>query len=42
MFWAKCINSLKNLKTGKMIHVYGWIITGRSETFDFDAEYIDR
>ncbi|XP_072688783.1 fibrocystin [Canis lupus baileyi] len=26
---------------GKMIHVYGWIITGRSETFDFDAEYID-
>lgn len=27
---------------GKLIHVYGWIITGRSETFDFDAEYIDR
>ncbi|XP_052503788.1 fibrocystin [Budorcas taxicolor] len=26
---------------GKLIHVYGWIITGRSETFDFDAEYID-
>ena len=29
-------------QTGKLIHVYGWIITGRSETFDFDAEYIDR
>lgn len=29
-------------ETGKLIHVYGWIITGRSETFDFDAEYIDR
>ncbi|KAI4561087.1 hypothetical protein MJG53_021144 [Ovis ammon polii x Ovis aries] len=28
-------------QTGKLIHVYGWIITGRSETFDFDAEYID-
>ncbi|XP_074253987.1 fibrocystin isoform X5 [Saimiri boliviensis] len=26
---------------GKLIHVYGWIITGRLETFDFDAEYID-
>ncbi|XP_045658188.1 fibrocystin isoform X3 [Ursus americanus] len=26
---------------GKLIHVYGWIITGRSETFDFDAAYID-
>ncbi|XP_014638035.1 PREDICTED: fibrocystin [Ceratotherium simum simum] len=26
---------------GKVIQVYGWIITGRSETFDFDAEYID-
>ncbi|XP_024621685.1 fibrocystin isoform X1 [Neophocaena asiaeorientalis asiaeorientalis] len=25
---------------GNLIHVYGWIITGRSETFDFDAEYI--
>lgn len=30
------------LKTGELIHVYGWIITGTSETFDFDAEYIDR
>ncbi|XP_004674090.1 PREDICTED: fibrocystin [Condylura cristata] len=26
---------------GKLIHVYGWIITGQLETFDFDAEYID-
>ncbi|XP_054554835.1 fibrocystin isoform X2 [Talpa occidentalis] len=26
---------------GKVIHVYGWIITGQLETFDFDAEYID-
>ncbi|XP_004869101.1 fibrocystin isoform X3 [Heterocephalus glaber] len=26
---------------GKLIHVYGWIITGRLETFDVDAEYID-
>ncbi|XP_029801305.1 fibrocystin [Suricata suricatta] len=26
---------------GKLIHVYGWLITGTSETFDFDAEYID-
>ncbi|KAF0885311.1 PKHD1 protein, partial [Crocuta crocuta] len=26
---------------GELIHVYGWIITGTSETFDFDAEYID-
>ncbi|KAM9666760.1 fibrocystin [Trichechus inunguis] len=26
---------------GKLIHVYGWIITGRLETYDFDAEYID-
>ncbi|XP_007934471.1 fibrocystin [Orycteropus afer afer] len=26
---------------GKLLHVYGWIITGRLETFDFDAEYID-
>ncbi|KAM7135910.1 fibrocystin isoform 3-T3 [Molossus nigricans] len=26
---------------GQLIHVYGWIITGRLETFDFDAEYID-
>ncbi|XP_070370876.1 fibrocystin isoform X2 [Equus asinus] len=26
---------------GELIQVYGWIITGRSETFDFDAEYID-
>lgn len=26
---------------GELIHVYGWIITGRSETFDLDAEYID-
>ncbi|XP_060046033.1 fibrocystin isoform X3 [Erinaceus europaeus] len=26
---------------GKLIHVYGWIMTGRLETFDFDAEYID-
>ncbi|XP_044927182.1 fibrocystin isoform X1 [Mustela putorius furo] len=26
---------------GKLIHVYGWIITGRSETFDFEAEYIE-
>eukprot|EP00069_Balaena_mysticetus_P021536 bmy_03081T0 len=25
---------------GNLIHVYGWIITGRSETFDFDAEYV--
>ncbi|KAM8778544.1 fibrocystin isoform 3-T3 [Rhynchonycteris naso] len=26
---------------GQLIHVYGWIITGRLETFDLDAEYID-
>ncbi|KAM6181769.1 fibrocystin [Erethizon dorsatum] len=26
---------------GKLIHVYGWIITGRLETLDVDAEYID-
>ncbi|XP_047413699.1 fibrocystin isoform X2 [Sciurus carolinensis] len=26
---------------GKLIQVYGWIITGKLETFDFDAEYID-
>ncbi|GAB5571604.1 fibrocystin isoform X1 [Prionailurus iriomotensis] len=26
---------------GELIHVYGWIITGRPETFDCDAEYID-
>ncbi|XP_031997014.1 fibrocystin [Hylobates moloch] len=26
---------------GKLIHIYGWIITGRLESFDFDAEYID-
>ncbi|XP_003404487.2 fibrocystin [Loxodonta africana] len=26
---------------GELIHVYGWFITGRLETFDFDAEYID-
>ncbi|KAM5286797.1 fibrocystin isoform 2-T3 [Hipposideros larvatus] len=26
---------------GKLIHVYGWIITGRLETFDFDADYVD-
>uniref|UniRef100_A0A8C9DNE7 Fibrocystin n=1 Tax=Prolemur simus TaxID=1328070 RepID=A0A8C9DNE7_PROSS len=26
---------------GTLIHVYGWIITGKLETFDFDAEYID-
>ncbi|XP_075410184.1 fibrocystin [Tenrec ecaudatus] len=26
---------------GNMIHVHGRIITGRVETFDFDAEYID-
>ncbi|XP_063089186.1 fibrocystin isoform X2 [Cavia porcellus] len=26
---------------GKLIHVYGWIITGKLETFDADAEYID-
>ncbi|XP_054425451.1 fibrocystin [Pteronotus mesoamericanus] len=26
---------------GQLIHVYGWIITGKLETFDFDAEYID-
>ncbi|XP_006882176.1 PREDICTED: fibrocystin-like [Elephantulus edwardii] len=26
---------------GKLIHVYGWITTGRLQTFDFDAEYID-
>ncbi|XP_023378418.1 fibrocystin isoform X8 [Pteropus vampyrus] len=26
---------------GKLIHVYGWIITGKLETFDFDADYID-
>ncbi|XP_019312940.2 fibrocystin [Panthera pardus] len=26
---------------GELIHVYGWIITGRPENFDCDAEYID-
>uniref|UniRef100_A0A8C3WBQ6 PKHD1 ciliary IPT domain containing fibrocystin/polyductin n=1 Tax=Catagonus wagneri TaxID=51154 RepID=A0A8C3WBQ6_9CETA len=26
---------------GNLIDVYGWIITGRLETFDFDTEYID-
>ncbi|ELK28746.1 Fibrocystin [Myotis davidii] len=26
---------------GQLIHVHGWIITGRLETFDFNAEYID-
>ncbi|XP_036910620.1 fibrocystin isoform X3 [Sturnira hondurensis] len=26
---------------GQLIHVYGWIITGKLETFDFDAEHID-
>uniref|UniRef100_A0A8C2VLV7 Fibrocystin n=1 Tax=Chinchilla lanigera TaxID=34839 RepID=A0A8C2VLV7_CHILA len=26
---------------GKLVHIYGWIITGRLETFDIDAEYID-
>ncbi|XP_008589430.1 PREDICTED: fibrocystin-like, partial [Galeopterus variegatus] len=26
---------------GKIIHVYGWIVTGRLETFDLEAEYID-
>lgn len=29
-------------KTGKLVHVYGWIITGVSDTFDFDVDYIDR
>lgn len=26
---------------GKLVHVYGWIITGVSDTFDFDVDYID-
>ncbi|KAM5324485.1 fibrocystin isoform 7-T7 [Glossophaga mutica] len=26
---------------GQLIHVYGWIITGKLETFDSDAEHID-
>ncbi|XP_058162846.1 fibrocystin isoform X2 [Dasypus novemcinctus] len=26
---------------GELIYVYGWIITGRLETFDIDAMYID-
>ncbi|XP_045699280.1 fibrocystin isoform X6 [Phyllostomus hastatus] len=26
---------------GQLIHVYGWIITGKLETFDFDTEHID-
>uniref|UniRef100_H0XDH1 Fibrocystin n=1 Tax=Otolemur garnettii TaxID=30611 RepID=H0XDH1_OTOGA len=26
---------------GELIHVHGWIITGKLETFDVDAEYID-
>ncbi|KAM6185543.1 LOW QUALITY PROTEIN: fibrocystin [Rhynchocyon petersi] len=26
---------------GKLIQVYGWIATGKLETFDFDAEYIE-
>ncbi|KAI4531107.1 hypothetical protein MG293_018965 [Ovis ammon polii] len=34
-------NIIFKSRVGKLIHVYGWIITGRSETFDFDAEYID-
>ncbi|XP_030875685.1 fibrocystin, partial [Leptonychotes weddellii] len=34
-------DNFEQLTEGKLIHVYGWIITGRSETFDFDAEYID-
>lgn len=26
---------------GNLIHVHGWIFTGKLETFDFDTEYID-
>lgn len=42
--YANCIQLKKKnlLKTGQLIHVYGWIITGKLETFDFDAEHVDR
>lgn len=30
------------LKTGEVVHVYGWVITDRMEIFDPDVDYMER
>lgn len=41
-FALSSLHSELFLKTGQVIQVYGWIIADQLETFDPDANYIDR